>query len=257
MPVQPGEENILDAARVDNSLVDLAKLTKRGFEEEEPVVGNYTGPSAADPACYKFDSAQSVTTVQHNTDKIKSTSAGKSVASVDLGASVFSLNDDDNSEDDADYNAGGLAAASDPLTSFCNEEMQFDLSFMTSQSQARGYDTSVNSLGQSDSKDSQESLDVSTKSPLNMAKELESQFNDVTSDAGLAAAAIGLDLSSVDHDNIQDDECFVLVLAGIDEPRSFEEMFEILESLIEEAEEEDKEVLRSMREMNTHVPAGI
>ncbi len=43
-----------------------------------------------------------MTTVQHNTDKIKSTSVGKSVASVDLGASVFSLNEDDNREDDAD-----------------------------------------------------------------------------------------------------------------------------------------------------------
>jgi hypothetical protein len=207
VPVQPGEENILDAARVDNSLVDLAKLTKRGFEEEEPVVGEYTGPSAADPACYKFDSAQSVTTIQHNTDKIKRTSAGKSVASVDLGASVFSLNEDDNSDDDAEDDAGGFAAASDPLTSLRNEEMQFDLSFMTSQSQARVNEASVNSSGQSDSKDSRESpLDESTKSPLHTAKELESQFNDATSDAGLAAAAIGLDLSSVAHDDIQDEE---------------------------------------------------
>ena len=91
VPVQLGEENILDGACVDNSLVDLAKLTKRGFEEEEPVVGTYTSPSTADPACYRFDSAQSVTTIQHNTDKIESTSAGKSVASVDLGTSVFPL----------------------------------------------------------------------------------------------------------------------------------------------------------------------
>ena len=34
VPVQPGEENILDAARLDNSLVDLTKMTKHDFEEE-------------------------------------------------------------------------------------------------------------------------------------------------------------------------------------------------------------------------------
>jgi hypothetical protein len=34
-------------------------------------------------------------------------------------------------------------------------------------------------------------------------------------------------------------------------------MFEILESLMEEAEETDGEVLRTMLEMHTHVPTGI
>jgi hypothetical protein len=190
--------------------ITLEKLTKRRFEEEELVLGEYTGPSAADLACYKFDLAQSVTTIQHNTDKIKSTSAGKSVASLSINESVFTLhNEDNNSDEDANKDAGGLAAASDPLTSLCNEEMQFDLSFMTSQTQARGNDALVNSSGQSNSKDSRESpLDESTKSQLNMAKELEFQFKDATSDAGLAAAAIGLDLLSAAHEDIQDKECF-------------------------------------------------
>ena len=258
VPVQPGEENILDAARVDNSLVDLAKLTKRGFEEEEPIVGEYNGPSAADPAYYKFDSAQSVTTIHHNTDKIKSTSAGKSVDSPSIGDTVFTLRDDNsNSEDDDDVNAGGFVAASDPLTSLRNEEMQFDLSFMASQLQSRVNNDSVDSSGQSD-KDSRElPMDATTKSPVIMSKELGIQFNDAASDAGLAAAAIGLNLSSIAHEDIRDEDCFVTVLAGISEPRSFEEMFEILERLIEEAEETDEEVARSKLEMNNHVPAGI
>ncbi len=137
IPIQPREENILDAARLDNSLVDLAKLTKRDFEEEEVVVGEYNGTSATDPACYKFDSTQSVTTIKNNTKRIKSTSAGKLVASVDLGASVFSLKND-KEEDDSMDNAGKLAAASDPLASLGNEEMQFDLSFLTAPQPAEG-----------------------------------------------------------------------------------------------------------------------
>ncbi len=258
VPVQPGEENILDAARVDNSLVDLAKLTKSGFEEEEPTVGVYNGPAATDPACYKFDSAQSVTTLHNDTDKIKSNSTGKSVASPSIGGSVYTLHDaDSDSEEGANESAAELAAASDPLTSFHNEEMQFDLSFMTSQSQVE-CDALDGSSVQSVSKDLMAPpLTDGTETLSNTAKVLEAQFNDATSDAGLAAAALGLDLSSDAQEVIQDEECFAFVLAGIDEPRSFEEMFEILESLIEEAEEKDEEVLHSMMEMNTHVQAGI
>ncbi len=77
-------------------------------------------------------------------------------------------------------------------------------------------------------------MDRLIAAPSRMAKELESQFNNATSDAGFLAAA-----------------------ARIVEPRSFEEMFEILESLIEEAEETNEEVLRTLLEINTHIPANI
>jgi DNA-binding transcriptional ArsR family regulator len=257
--VQPGEENILDAARVDNSLVDLSKLTKRDFEEDEPVVGEYNGPSATDPACYKFDSAQSVTTIQHNTDKLKASSAGKSVASLNMGESIFTLNQDDDDDDDADgADAGALAATSDPLTSLRDEEMQFDLSFLKTQQPMDNGEESIGNSGQSSSKESKAAssneLEVEVQST---AKVLATQFDEATSDAGLVAAAIGLDLSSVAQEDIKDEDCFAIVLAGIDSARSFEEMFEILESLIEEAEESDSEVLRHLREMNTHIPQRL
>lgn len=47
------------------------------------------------------------------------------------------------------------------------------------------------------------------------------------------------------------------MLAGIDVNRSFDEMFEIMDSLIEEAEETDEEALRSLLEINLHVPPDI
>jgi hypothetical protein len=47
------------------------------------------------------------------------------------------------------------------------------------------------------------------------------------------------------------------MLAGIDVDRSFAEMFTILDSLIEEAEETDNEVLHTQQEMNIHVPPEI
>jgi hypothetical protein len=252
VPVQPGEENILDAARVDNSLVDLSKLTKRDFEEDDPVVDEYNGPSDTDPACYKFDSAQSVTTIQHNTEKLKATSAGKSVASQSIGETVFTLHID---EEDDDTNVDeGFAAAADPLTSLRNEEMQFDLTFLKSQQSVNNGNTSIQSPAQSNSTNSQEDIDQPRATPSSPAKALERQFNDATTDAALAAAAVGLDLASVTHPDIQDEECFALVLAGIDVDRSFAEMFEILESLIEEAEEQDAEALHTLLEINTHVP---
>jgi hypothetical protein len=101
IPIQPGEENIVDAARLDDSLVDLTKMTKRDFEEEEVAEGTYTGPSAQDPACYHFDEAQSVTTVKNRSGKYKNTTAGKSVTSISLGESKFEVGEEDSDEDDA------------------------------------------------------------------------------------------------------------------------------------------------------------
>lgn len=257
VPVQPGEENILDAARVDNSLVDLSKLTKRDFEDDDVVVGEYNGPSASDPACYKFDSAQSVTTIHHNSDKLKATPAGKSVASLNMGESVFTIDqDDDDSNDDA--GAEGLAAKSDPLASLRDEEMQFDLLFLKSQQL-------VDSGGESDATSGHSSSKASTagSSPVpdvesqNTAQVLETQFNDATSDASLAAAAIGLDLSSTTQEDIRDEDCFAIVLAGIETERSFAEMYTILESLIEEAEETDSVALQVLRTENIHVPPRL
>ncbi len=260
VPVQPGEENILDAARVDSSLVDLSKLTKRDFEEDEPVVGEYNGPSSSDPACYQFDSAQSVTTIQHNTDKLKASSAGKSVATMNMGASVFTLDDDNEDEDDA--GVGALAATSDPLQTLRNEEMQFDLAFLKSQQRYNNNgEESMDTSSQSHDKDTQsEDKDTPVNEqapPSSTSKALESQFDDATSDACLAAAAIGLEIESVAQDEILDEDCFAIVLAGIESERSFGEMFEILESLIEEAEETDNVVLRGLRERNTHVPERL
>jgi hypothetical protein len=88
-------------------------------------------------------------------------------------------------------------------------------------------------------------------------KRLATQLDDETSDAGLAAAAIGLDLASTGQMDVRDEDCFAIVLAGIESERSFAEMFEILESLIEEAEETDEIVLRDLREMNSHVPPRL
>ncbi len=83
-------------------------------------------------------------------------------------------------------------------------------------------------------------------------------------DAGLAAAAVGLDLSSAAHGGTDEallfpanTTCCAVMLAGIDVNRSFEEMFEILDSLIEEAEETDEDVLRTLLEINIHVPSEI
>ena len=274
IPIQPGEENILDAARLDNSLVDLEKLTKRDFEDDEAVVGEYNGPSATDPACYKFDSAQSVTTIKNNTERIKSTSAGKSVASADLGASVFSLQNDDEEDDSVD-SAGELAAASDPLASLGNEEMQFDLSFLkaprTTEDEVSSHGkTSEESVRENQSRTEEEARSMETDSgekdnaPSRTAKVLEQQLNNATVDAGLAAAAVGLDLSSVAQEAADSAQlfpatsnCFAVALAGIETNRSFAEMFTILDSLIEETEETDEEALRSLQYMNIHVPPEL
>ena len=127
VPVQPGEENILDAARLDNSLVDLTKLTKRDFEEDDKETEEYKGPTKNAPDCYKFDSTQSVTTLNHGTAKILS--SGKSVKSVALGESVCSIDTQDDMEEDEE-NSNAAALALDPLTKLMNEEVQFDLSYI-------------------------------------------------------------------------------------------------------------------------------
>ena len=119
VPIQPCEENILDATRLDNSFVDLSKLTKREFKEEEEITGEYKGPTVGDPACYNFDSAQSVTTIKHNTDRIKTTSAGKSVGTLSLGESAFSIRNEGESEEEDEDDFGRLATV-DPLTSLSN-----------------------------------------------------------------------------------------------------------------------------------------
>ena len=260
----------MDAARVDASLVDLSKLTKRDFEEEEDVnTDTYKGPSANDPAYYNFDTAQSVTTIQHNTEKIKTTSAGISLTDPSLGESAFSVVNDDDTVDGEMM----LATSSDPLTSLQKEELQFDLSFLHQQHDKQHQDTkSDTSDTVSDEKGlgSQQADTTLDDTPARMAAQetilgstartLEDRFNDATTDASLAAAALGLELSSEDTEaltEIADDDCFALVLAGIDEDRSFAEMFAILDSLIEEAEAKSDEELAQLQRSNIHVPQKI
>ena len=140
--------------------------------------------------------------------------------------------------------------------------MQFDLSFLkdclTPGNGEESTDTSKDDSGKEDDQaPMEEETDELMDPPSSTAKILEAQFNNPKMDASLAAVAVGLDLLSVANDDPTEDVCFVTVLAGFDEDLLFAEMFTILDSLIEEAEETDDEVLRKLQEMDIHVPSEI
>jgi hypothetical protein len=258
VPVQPGEENILDAARLDNSLVDLTKLTKRDFEEDEDDGEEYKGPQKNDLDCYKFDSAQSVRTINHGTEKIKLPSSGKTVKSVMFGESVCSIGTQDTmDEDEEDNNAAALAL--DPITKLRNEEMQFDLSFMEdNQDQQEANDRGMleddNETKMVDD-DVEESSEPSETEKSETTKILDDQRRSAATDAALAAATVGLDLASVASEQDNAELSFAIVLAS--DGRSFQDMYEILDSLIEEALQSEITNRESLQESNTHVPTNV
>ena len=263
VPVQPGEENILDAARLDNSLVDLTKLTKRDFEdEEEEETGEYKGPAQKDPDCYNFSSAQSITTIQNGTDKVKFKSSGKSVKSVALGESVCSIGTQEDVEDDEeDTNAAALAL--DPLTKMRNEEVQFDLSFMEQSNNPTAAATNGTSSTDEneemeeddEGKESEDDDPSASKERTETDQIWEKQRQGASTDAALAAAMVGLDLTSVTSEVDTAELSFAIVLAG--EGRSFQEMYDILDSLREEVSAIDEATKEALVGLHTHIPQNI
>lgn len=250
VPVQPGEENILDAARLDNSLVDLTKLTKRDFEEDDEETEEYKGPTKNAPDCYKFDSTQSVTTLNHGTAKMLS--SGKSVKSVALGESVCSIDtQDDMDEDEENSNAAALAL--DPLTKLMNEEVQFDLSYVAQETISRREAEDGTTINDGEEDESTSTHSDTSKSETAML--LETQRRSAISDAALAAATVGLDLESVASEPDKVELSFAIVLAG--EGRSFQEMFDILDALLEECILSNKKEREILESTNTNVPQNI
>ena len=255
VPVQPGEENILDAARLDNSLVDLTKLTKRDFEDDEDDTEEYKGPQKKDLDCYNFDSTQSVTTIRHGAEKIKIPSSGKSMKSVAFGESVCSIGTQDTMDDDEeDDNAAALAL--DPITKLRNEEMQFDLSFMEDSGTTQDKESGVLKEDEDDSmQEGEGSSYPSVTEQSGTMQILETQRRSAATDAALAAATVGLDLSSVHSEADNAELSFAIVLAG--DGRSFQEMYDILDSLIQESLQLDDTKREKLQESNTHVPTNI
>ena len=259
VPVQPGEENILDAARLDNSLVDLTKLTKREFEEDEDETEEYKGPKKNDLDCYKFGSTQSVTTINHGAEKLKIPSSGKTVKSVAFGESVCSIDtQDDMQEDEDDENAAALAL--DPISKLRNEVVQFDLSFMEGKVKTPEEDfVEVDKDNESSAADgapedlpSVESVSVEQSETVQL---LENQRKLAATDAALAAATVGLDLSSVTDEDDNRELSFAILLAS--DGRTFQEMYDILDSLLEENLTADKTQVEDLRAKHIHVPGNI
>ena len=254
VPVQPGEENILDAARLDNSLVDLTKLTKREFEEDEEETEEYKGPMKNAPDCYKFDSTQSITTLQHATAKIMP--SGKSVKSVAFGESVCSIDtQDDMEEDEEESNAAALAL--DPITKLRNEEVQFDLSYLEQETAKRPAETSDSAADEEDKMedDDEEGSGHSDTSKSETTRILESQRRSAATDAALAAATVGLDLESVASETDKAELSFAIVLAG--DGRTFQEMYDILDSLLEECILSDRMERDLLEATHTNVSKNI
>ena len=259
VPVQPGEENILDAARLDNSLVDLTKLTKRDFEEDKEDTEEYKGPQKQDLECYNFDSIQSVTTIRHGADTLKIPSSGKSMKSVAFEESVCSIGTQETTDDDDEEDDNAAALALDPITKLRNEEMQFDLSFMEDSGSNQNKEAGRLYMDDDGSKMEEDEADVS--SVHNEAEDpetkdiLETQRKRAATDAALAAATVGLDLSSVASEQDNTELSFAIVLAS--DRCSFQEMYDILDSLIEETLQSDDTKREILQESNTHVPTNI
>lgn len=256
VPVQPGEENILDAARLDNSLVDLTKLTKRDFEEDREETEGYKGPQNKDPTSYRFDSAQSVTTIMHGAEKLKLPSSGKTVKSVAFGESVCSIKTIE-SEGDEEDDGNAATLALDPITKLRNEEVQFDLTFLGEQDERNASEEPGMMEVDDDARSvDDDSVATSECEKSETTKILATQRRTAATDAALAAATVGLDLTSVASETDNAELSLAIVLAG--DGRSFQEMFDILDSLLEESLlSSDEKEMESICAWNNHVPADI
>lgn len=266
IPIQPGEENIVDAARLDDSLVDLTKMTKRDFEEEEAADGTYTGPSAKDPACYHFDEAQSVTTVKNRSGKYKDTAAGKSVTSISLGESRFEVGEQQSDEEEE-----ATRRTSDPLEALQKETMHFDLGYLATEARHSNLEHESTAETDTTGEEGAEASGTTKVSPnkkgdiANEEREatIATQMRDLEDsaelEASLMAAAVGLDLNASatagEEDRDREGRSFATILTGND--RSFTDMYDILASLILEEHTRDPTECRTVRASHAHIPDGL
>ena len=98
------------------------------------------------------------------------------------------------------------------------------------------------------------SSSASEESGEEKTKEIENQLKESSADAKLAAAAMGLELDSLQSQDSEEGLSFIFVLA---DDRTFGEMYAILEDLLKEEQTADPAEREQLKSENSHITSEL